>query len=104
MHELTVEDGVLFALVAWQLQLAQALEQRGHAATQRIRADAPAHGDAPTQAAAAAVRGAQPARTHPDWETAAGSVAGRIFWRPSPQREALVADLSHALLRAFAPA
>ncbi len=106
MHELTVEDGVLFALVAWQLQLAQALEQRGHAATQRIGADAPAGGDAQTQAAAAAVRAAQPARNHPDWETGtiAGSVAGRIFWRPSPQREALVADLSHGLRSAFVPA
>ena len=32
VHELTVEDGVLFALVAWQLKLTQALEVRGHAA------------------------------------------------------------------------
>ncbi|MGJ7609765.1 MULTISPECIES: GTPase/DUF3482 domain-containing protein [unclassified Variovorax] len=104
MHELTVEDGVLFALVAWQLQLAQALEQRGHAATQRIGADAPAGGDSQTQAAATAVRAAQPARNHPDWETGTGSVAGRIFRRPSPQREALVADLSHALRSAFADA
>jgi hypothetical protein len=40
VHEVTVEDGVLFTLVAWQLKLTQALEQRGHAATQRI---APRH-------------------------------------------------------------
>ena len=99
VHELTVEDGVLFTLAAWQLKLTQALEQRGHAATQRIAADAPENGDAPTRAAAAAVRGVQPARNHPEWE--ATGVASRAFWRPSPQREALVADLSHALLRAF---
>lgn len=111
MHELTVEDAVLFTMTTWQLQLAQALERRGHAATQRINAgataDATADGnaqarvDATTRAAATAVRGAQPARNHPDWEAGAGSVAGRMFWRPSPQREALVADLSHALLGAF---
>jgi hypothetical protein len=110
MHELTVEDGVLFALVAWQLKLTQALEQRGHAATQRISAGAATEGaaegavnDAVVQATAAALRAAQPARNHPDWE-ASGNAATRIFWRASPQREALAADLSHALLRAFEPA
>lgn len=110
MHELTVEDGVLFALVAWQLKLTQALELRGHAATQRISAGAAAEGasedvvnDTLSQAIAAAVRAAQPARNHPDWE-AGGNAAARIFWRASPQREALAADLSQALLRAFEPA
>jgi len=99
VHELTVEDGVLFMLVAWQLKLAQALEQRGHAATQRIAAETPENGDALTRAAAAAVRGAQPARNHPEWEAA--GIAARSFWRPSPQREALVADLSRVLQPAF---
>lgn len=99
VHELTVEDGVLFTLVAWQLKLTQALEQRGHAATQRIAAESPRDGDAPTRAAAAAVRGAQPARNHPEWES--GGIVTRSFWRPSPQREALVAELSLALQRAF---
>ena len=99
VHEVTVEDGVLFTLVAWQLKLAQALEQRGHAATQRIAAEKPEDGDAPTRAAAAAVRGAQPARNHPEWE--ATGIATRSFWRPSPQREALVADLSRVLQPAF---
>jgi hypothetical protein len=28
-------------------------------------------------------------------------VTNRAFWRPSPQREALVADLSSQLLQAF---
>jgi hypothetical protein len=101
VHELTVEDGVLFTLLAWQLKLTQALEQRGHAATQRISAGAetPEDGAAPTRAAAAAVRAAQPARNHPEWEST--GVATHSFWRPSPQREALVADLSHVLQRAF---
>lgn len=99
VHEVTVEDGVLFTLVAWQLKLTQALEQRGHAATQRIHTETPEDGDAPTRAAAAAVRGAQPARNHPEWEST--GIATRSFWRPSPQREALVADLSRALLPAF---
>ncbi len=99
VHELTVEDGVLFTLAAWQLKLTQALELRGHAATQRITAESPENGDAPTRAAAAAVRAAQPARNHPEWEAA--GITSRSFWRPSPQREALVADLSVALQRAF---
>jgi hypothetical protein len=99
VHELTVEDGVLFTLVAWQLKLTQALEQRGHAATQRVAAESPEDGDSPTRAAAAAVRGAQPARNHPEWEST--GLATRSFWRPSPQREALVAELSQTLLRAF---
>jgi hypothetical protein len=59
--------------------------------------------DVVVQATAAALRAAQPARNHPDWE-AGGNAATRIFWRASPQREALAADLSHALLRAFEPA
>ncbi|MET3474323.1 GTPase/DUF3482 domain-containing protein [Variovorax atrisoli] len=99
VHELTVEDGVLFTLAAWQLKLTQALELRGHAATQRVTAESPEDGDAPTRAAAAAVRAAQVARNHPEWEAA--GITSRSFWRPSPQREALVAQLSTALQRAF---
>jgi hypothetical protein len=100
LHELTAEDGVLFALVAWQLELTRALEQRGHAATTRIEtAEAAAAEDAPARAAAAAVRAARPARSHPEWE-ATGS-ATRAFWRPMPQREALVAEIAHGLQDAF---
>ena len=99
VHELTVEDGVLFALVAWQLKLARALERRGHAATGRIAAESSVTQDAPTRATAAAVRAARPARSHPEWESA--GVATRSFWRPAPQRDALATDIAHTLLGAF---
>jgi hypothetical protein len=100
LHELTVEDGVLFAVVAWQLKLTHALEQRGHAATDRIAATASGtEDDAATRATAAAVRAARPARSHPEWETT--GVATRAFWRPAPQRDALVADVAQALHGAF---
>jgi len=101
VHELTVEDGVLFALVAWQLKLTRALEQRGHAATGRIAAETSATQDAPTRATAAAVRAVRPARSHPEWESA--GLATRSFWRPAPQRDALAADLARTLQGAFEP-
>lgn len=101
VHELTVEDRVLFALVGWQLKLAQALEQRGHAAVQPLQADAPPDegDDVIAQAAAQAVRDARGARNHPEWEMA--GVASRSFWRPSPQREVLVGELASSLRPAF---
>ena len=99
MHELTVEDGVLFAVVAWQLKLTRALEQRGHAATGRIAAETSATQDASTRATAAAVRAVRPARSHPEWEST--GVATRSFWRPAPQRDALAADLARTLQSAF---
>jgi len=99
VHELTIEDGVLFAVVAWQLKLTRALEQRGHAATGRLAAETSATQDAPTRATAAAIRAARPARNHPEWESK--GVATRGFWRPAPQREALAAELARTLQGAF---
>ncbi|MEJ1163975.1 GTPase/DUF3482 domain-containing protein [Variovorax sp. CCNWLW186] len=99
VHELTIEDGALFAVVAWQLKLTRALEQRGHAATGRIAAETSATQDAPTRATAAAVRAARLARNHPEWESK--GVATRGFWRPAPQREALAAELARTLQGAF---
>jgi hypothetical protein len=100
VHELTVEDGVLFAVVAWQLKLTRALEQRGHAATDRIAAAAPGtEDDTATRATAAAVRAARPARSHPEWETA--GLAAHAFWRQAPQRDAIVAEIAQALHDAF---
>jgi hypothetical protein len=113
MRELTVEEGVLIGLLRWQLALAQALEQRGHAATQRIAATSAAAGSsAPMdgagsgdsgdngehEAAIAAVRRSRPARGHPEWETGTGL---RLRWRPLPQREALVAELAQGLQAAL---
>jgi hypothetical protein len=87
LHELTVEDGVLFVLAAWQLQWLRALEQRGHAAVDRIAAAAPGTGDAieARRALAELVRAAQPARSHADWETGL-----RLRWREPAQRQDVV--------------
>jgi hypothetical protein len=102
VHELTVEDGVLFVLAGWQVQLAQALEQRGHAASGRIAngpdAPTPERGDATARAVARAVRSAQAARSHPDWET-----GRRLRWHPPVQREAFVATLAPILREAITP-
>jgi len=96
VHELGVEDGVLFVLADWQCQLLRALERRGHAATGRIATDTAV--DAATSAAlAAAVRALAPARSHPEWERHTGR------WRASEssQRQALVAALSERLQAAL---
>lgn len=71
VHELTVEDSVLFVLADWQLQLLRALEQRGHAALRRIDhagSQGPAGQAANNQALARIVQSARPARSHPAWE------------------------------------
>jgi hypothetical protein len=90
VHELSVEDGVLFVLAGWQLKLLHALERRGHAASGRIAADG---ADAGERELAAAVRAAEPARSHPDWET----TASRWRWNESAQRQALVTAVAHHL-------
>ncbi|VWX62816.1 Small GTP-binding protein domain-containing protein [Burkholderiales bacterium 8X] len=91
-HELSVEDRVLAVMLAWQLRLVRALESRGHAATERIAsaANAPdrANSAAP-RAITAIVRAAQPARSHPDWES-----GRRQRWREIPARRALVARVA----------
>ncbi|RZL88242.1 MAG: DUF3482 domain-containing protein [Variovorax sp.] len=88
VHELTVEDRVLFVLAAWQLALMRALELRGHGAVDRIAADATKAATA-QRALAELVRAAQPARSHSDWETTT-----RLRWREAPQRQALVAQVA----------
>jgi len=67
VHELTVEDSVLFVLAEQQLALLRALEQRGHAALQRVALPARPDAAADNQALAHVVQAAQPARSHPDW-------------------------------------
>jgi len=89
VHELTVEDGVLFVLAAWQLELLRALELRGHAATERIASRPREPAASAQRALAELVRAAQPARSHPEWETGA-----RPRWRESAQRQALVDDVA----------
>lgn len=105
VQELTVEDRVLQVLVAWQLRLVDALEHRGHAATQRIATGAlvPTDMDPPKQQhdmLRAIIRAAQPARSHPDWETA----SSRRWAMASPHRQALVDDVTGLVYSAITPA
>ena len=81
-----MEDRVLVVLAAWQLKLLRALEQRGHAAIDRIAARTPADDvEAARRPLAELVRAAQPARSHPDWDSEA-----RLRWREAPQRRDVV--------------
>lgn len=93
VQELTVEDRVLYVLLAWQLQLVRALEQRGHAASGRIAAD-PAAADA--QVPEALLRAARPARGHPDWEAGL-----RTRWIASAQRQAVLDAVAQAARQAI---
>ena len=90
VRELTVEDPVLFLLAQWQLRLLRVLEQRGHAAMDRIDANgaAPAGGTA-ERAIAQLVRAARPARSHPEWET-----GQRLRWREPAERQDLVIQVA----------
>ncbi|GAA4339639.1 GTPase/DUF3482 domain-containing protein [Variovorax defluvii] len=104
LRELTVEDSVLLVIAAWQLRLLRALELRGHAAVERIASNAGAAPDleAARRPLSGLVRAAQPARSHPDWESGA-----RARWRDVPQRSALVLRVARqvpAALEALPPA
>ena len=93
LHELTVEDRVLLVIAAWQLQLLLALEQRGHAALERIT---PARGNpvdaAAQRALAGLVRAAHPARSHPEWE---GGL--KLRWREPAERQQLVRETARQI-------
>lgn len=92
VHELSVDDGVLFVLADWQLALVRALALRGHAATGRIEAHQ-GSAEADPRRLAAAVRATAPARSHPEWDRA----AHRWLAAESSQRQALVADIGGRL-------
>ncbi|MDM0011936.1 GTPase/DUF3482 domain-containing protein [Variovorax sp. J22P168] len=100
LRELTIEDRVLFVLADWQLRLQRALERRGHAAIERIAAgsngQAGQAGEADARLLAEAVRAAQPARSHADWESGT-----RLRWREPPQRQALVEQVARRLAAAI---
>jgi GTPase Era involved in 16S rRNA processing len=87
VHELSVDDGVLFVLADWQRALVRALERRGHAATSRIQVEPP-RGAGHTQALSAAVRATAPARSHPEW----ARPPGRQRMDDSPQRRQAVTE------------
>ncbi|RZI96341.1 MAG: DUF3482 domain-containing protein [Variovorax sp.] len=96
VQELTVEDRVLYVLVAWQLALVKALAQRGHAATQRIANGPEAEGAELRDEIGGIVRAARPARGHPTWEAGL-----RTRWTASPQRQAAVDAAAEAVQRAL---
>lgn len=99
VHELTVEERVLFVLLSWQLRLLRALEHRGHAAVDRIDTGTGSTNatDVAHRTIADVVRAAQPARSHPDWE----SGARVLRWREAPQRQDLVAWVGERVLSAI---
>ncbi|RYY94829.1 MAG: DUF3482 domain-containing protein, partial [Comamonadaceae bacterium] len=99
VQELTVEDHVLYVLVAWQLALVQALAQRGHAATQRIASDTAAN-DTTSRDVAAVVRAARAARGHPSWESDWKSGL-RSRWSASGERQAAVNAVAEAVRAAL---
>lgn len=96
VQELSVEDRVLHVLLAWQLRLVQALEARGHAATQRIAADGPDPAAPAQEHIAGILQAVRPARSHPDWEAGL-----RTRWIASPQRQAVVDAAAAAALAAI---
>jgi hypothetical protein len=91
VHELTVDNSVLFVLAERQLGLLRALEQRGHAALRRIEPQAADHA-ARNQALARIVQAAQPARSHPEWADSR---------RDTADRRARVSDIAQQLQQAL---
>ena len=69
IQELSVEDNVLGVLLVWQVRLARALAQRGHAAAGHAVAE---NLDValPPEAIVRVLRAVQPARAHPEWNSA----------------------------------
>lgn len=95
VRELSVEDPVLMVLLAWQLDLLQALERRGHAATRRMTPDVSSAASRwPAARLAEVVRELRPARNHPDWE---GTGRGA-------QRTALVSNVATSVSMAYSTA
>ena len=82
---LTLEDELLLALASQMVQLAAALEQRGHAASAvatraRAQLSAPVPEEA-TARIAAAVEAVQPARRHVGWGSASWMIPSAEIWR-----------------------
>lgn len=97
VQELTVEDPVLLVLADHLLDLARALEQRGHAAVDRLRVDDGQVDDGLQDV----VHALDAARGHPDWERG----ALRQAWgsHGSSERQALEAAVARRLAERFAP-
>lgn len=95
VQELTVEDPVLLVLADHLLDLARALEQRGHAAVDKLRVD-DAHVDDGLQDV---VQALGPARGHPGWER--GVVSQTLGGHGSSERQALEATVARRLAEHF---
>ncbi|MET4576120.1 GTPase/DUF3482 domain-containing protein [Ottowia thiooxydans] len=90
VQELTVEDPVLLLLADHLVQLVGALEQRGHAAMDKLRL--PSHrADGANNALREVINALQPARGHPGWER--GAKPGRET--DNDRKETLQAVASH---------
>ena len=95
VQELTVDDGVLALLALGQLRLVRTLEQRGHAATERIEADHTQLAITAPPPLALALQAAQPARSHAEWESPPR-------WRgASAEQQAVVDAVARALQQAL---
>lgn len=92
VQELTVEDPVLLLLADHLLDLARALEQRGHAAQDKLRvAD-----ERVDEGLRGVVRALGTARGHPDWERGEGRRGAG-----STDRQALESEVARALDQRF---
>lgn len=97
VQELTVEDPVLLLLADHLLDLARALEQRGHAAMDKLRIDsAGVDAGEPQDDLRRVVRALEPARGHPEWERGSGKGAA------DGDRQALESALARQLSERFA--
>ena len=102
IDELTLEDEVLQLLATSLVRLCAALEQRGHAALERLSIDAQASPDSTVPGASvglALLASLAPARSHPDWELASVGSTGifSIFSAssaPDARRQRLVDALA----------
>lgn len=97
IQELSVEDDVLGVLLVWQVRLARALAQRGHAAVRRPMVET-VNITVPTDAIDRVLRELQPARAHPEWNHAPGGMLGS--WRThdaGPARARLLQSVTQAV-------
>ncbi len=97
VQELTVEDPVLLLLADHLLDLARALEQRGHGAMDKLRIEgAGLDSTGPDDGLRRVVRALEPARGHPDWERGGGKGGS------DGDRQALESTLARQLSERFA--
>ena len=97
VQELTAEDPVLLVLADHLLDLARALEQRGHAAMDKLQIDDAQVDDGLQDV----VRPLGPARGHPEWER--GALGAAFGSQGSAERQAVEATAARRLRDHFGP-